>query len=89
MCGVEEGEEPLLVICPNNHRMHPSCTQRLLDSTFPGGMLCPLCRDSSLNLLVVTTSPATLAMMCTPFSALSSVIAMRIGAREIGKTITS
>jgi hypothetical protein len=85
-CGVED--EPLLLVCPNGHRLHPTCARMLLGSTFPRGMTCPQCRDGSLNRVVVTTMPTPIALACTPFSALASVIAMRIGAKEILKLTT-
>jgi hypothetical protein len=87
MCGGGEDESAemsgLTSVCPNGHKMHQQCIRGLLGSTFPSAMLCPLCRDGSLNSMVVTTMPTTVAMMCTPFSAVSSVVAMRIGVREL------
>lgn len=87
MCGAEDEGEPLLLICPNGHTMHPSCQQRLLASTFPQGMLCPLCRNGSLNLLVATTMPTPTALVCTPYSQIASIVAARVGAKELRKII--
>lgn len=84
MCGVEEEDgEILLPICSNGHHMHSFCMQRLMASTYPKAMSCPMCREESLCRMAYTTLPKTTAMMCTPFSSLASVIAVRIGAKEL------
>lgn len=84
MCGVEEEDsEPLLPVCSNGHHMHAFCMQRLMASTYPHAMSCPLCREESLCKMAYATLPKTTALMCTPFSSLASVIAVRIGASEL------
>lgn len=85
MCGIEAGEEPLVAVCPNGHFLHPTCIRQLLGSTFPQAMLCPLCRNGSLNRMVVTSIPTPVALSCTPFSAVAAVIAVRLGAKDLLK----
>ena len=82
MCD-DEGE--LVTWCGNGHKMHATCAQQLATSAYPDNPVCPLCRNSVVGTMIQTVAPQLSSLVCTPYSQMAGLVAVRIGVAEFAK----